>query len=143
MWWIGLRLTGEINAYEELFWLSSKVEASSPSNRRRRHGVARTAVCRHVRANTLRAAETPRPCETSPRPRRSDAAGSAVQMSAAFVGSATLERERTVSTVSLSSARVEMPSGAGPAAHGRRLEHHGRLARGWRLEHDAAALRSL
>ena len=37
-------------------------------------------------------------------------------MSAAFVGSAALERERAISNVSSSSARVEMPSGAGPAA---------------------------
>ena len=38
-------------------------------------------------------------------------------MSAAFVGSATreLERERAITTVSSSSARVEMPPGAGPA----------------------------
>ena len=36
----------------------SEVGAGSPSNRRRQHGVARTAVlCRHVRANALRAAE--------------------------------------------------------------------------------------
>jgi len=84
----------------------------------------------------------PRPFETTSRPRRSAAAGSE-QMSAAFVGSATLECESAISTVSSSSARVEMPSGAGTAARGRRRERHGRLARERRLERDAAALRPL
>ena len=60
----------------------------------------------------------PRPCKTILRPRCSAAAGSAAPtMSVAFVGSATRERERerAITTVSSSSARVEMPPGAGPA----------------------------
>ena len=78
--------------------------------------VARAAKCRRVRANALRAAEA---VQDDPAPRCSAAAGSAApMMSAAFVGSATRERElerRAITTVSSSSARVEMPPGAGPA----------------------------
>ena len=104
---------------------------------------AATRACTRVPARPCQRASRRRDRGRSPRPRRSAAAGSAVQMRAAFIGSAALERERAISTVSSSSARVELPSDAGPAARGRHLERHDRLVRGRRLERDVAVLRPL